>query len=240
MRLQYGIASYKRPECKTIDMLVSAGISEKNIYVSLQEESQVDEYKRNHPNVQYIVKNADCAAGNRNTLIDTLSAPYVLLDDDCNSIAIKRPGQQFKKATKKAEFEPWLEKAVLEAQKNHCQLVGVAATTNDLVARGRNEYSYDVLLQGSFLIILADGIRFDDHWKMVEDYELSLRVIMRGHTLRANYISVFKPKNGTNKGGLHERYMNGELPKWIARLEKSYPLFKANKAKTGGSVRFGR
>ena len=239
MRKAYCIASYNRPKCATVDTLLNAGICAEDIYVSLQKEGQLQKYKEIHPNIRYIVRDADCAAGNRNTLIDEVGAPLILLDDDITSFAIKQNGKNFKRAEKFEDFSVLLDKAVDEAKLNKCAVVGISANTNDLVARRRQEYSYDVLLQGSFLVVLNDGVRFDDRWKMVEDYELSIRVILKSHTLRANYLSVNKPKNGENEGGLHERYANGELPQWIERLEKCYPIFKANKQKTGGQIKFG-
>lgn len=239
MTLRYGIPSYKRPECKTVDMLINAGVSRENIFVSLQDGRQLEQYKAVHPNIQYIVRHADCAAGNRNTLLETIGAPLVLLDDDIRAIAIKHKGGNFKRAATTAEFEPVIEAAIQQARENKCSIVGFAATTNDLIARNREEYSYDVLLQGSLLVVLNGDIRFDERWKMVEDYELSLRTILRSHTIRANYVSAFKPTNGTNVGGLHDRYVNGELAIWIDRLSKKYPMFVPNKAKTGGRVRFG-
>ena len=239
MLLRYGIPSYKRPECKTVDMLINAGVSCENIYVSLQDESQLEQYKAVHPDIQYVVRQADCAAGNRNTLLEALGAPLVLLDDDIRAIAIKQTDSNFKRAITREEFEAVIEAAIIRGQENKCSVVGFADTTNNLVARGREEYSYDVLLQGSFLVVLSGDIRFDERWKMVEDYELSLRTILQSHTLRSNYVSAFKPQNGTNAGGLHDRYENGELTWWIERLSKKYPMFKPNKAKTGGRVRFG-
>lgn len=239
MKLRYGIASFRRPECKTIDTLVRAGVSLEDICVALQDRAELNAYRAKHPDVRYIVREADCAAGNRNTLIGAMGAPVVLMDDDISSFAIKRPGTNFKRVVKREEFEPEFVRAIEEATANRCCLMGVAATGNDLVARGRSEYSYDVLLQGSFVVVLKDGVRFDERWKMVEDYELSLRAILHGHTLRANYISVNKPQNGTNAGGLHDRYARGELTGWIEMLAKQYPMFKPNKAKTGGQVRFG-
>ncbi len=87
---------------------------------------------------------------------------------------------------------------------------------------------------------MLDNIMFNEKWKMVEDYEIALRTIRKGgHTLRANALCARKPKNGTNEGGLHERYVNGELGKWIARLALVYPEFKPNKDKTGGHIKFG-
>lgn len=239
MDFVFGIPSYKRPECKTATMLMRNGVSAENIFVALQDESQLNDYREKHPEVNYIVRHADCAAGNRNTLINALNCPMVLLDDDINGFAIKKQGTPFKSADDFGQVITAFENAVAQAKDNYCEVIGIAATTNDLIARGRGEYSYDCLLQGSVLILLTKFL-FNENWKMVEDYEHSLRYMRSGgHILRANYILARKPKNGTNKGGLHDRYASGELPRWITRLGKVYPEFKPNKQKTGGYVRFG-
>lgn len=234
----YGIASYKRPECKTIDLLNSLGVENNRIFVALQDESEIEKYKAFHKDVNYIVRKADCAAGNRNTLIQRLPKPLVLLDDDLKAFVIRRNGQNFKRMTTADEVENELEIAIEEARLNKCEMIGFSATENNMVARARPDFSYDVLLQGSMLIALGDT-EFDENWKMVEDYEISLRIIHRnGHTIRANQISAIKPKNGTNEGGLHERYENNELPIWTRRLGQKYKEFKPNKTFTGGRVKF--
>lgn len=237
--MKFGIPSYHRPECKTVDTLIAGGIDPSDIFVALQGKKEVERYKELHPNVNFLLREADCAAGNRNTLIDALETPFVLLDDDITSIAEKLPGGNFRGAEWRKIVSDRIPRAIETAEENGCQIIGIAPTTNSMVARGRGEYSYDCVLQGSFLVML-EPIKFNEKWKMVEDYEIALRTIRRGgHTLRANWLSVRKPKNGTNQGGLHERYASGELQTWISRLAQVYPEFKPNKDKLGGYVRFG-
>lgn len=236
MIFRYGIPSYKRPQCKTVDMLVRAGVDKSNIYVSLQDHSQLEEYKAVHPDIHYIVRNADCAAGNRNTLMDELGAPIVLMDDDLSSVAIKYAGRNFKSIYNKDEWEQILEQAIAEAKENNCVIIGVAANTNDIIAKNRRKYDYDSLLQGSFLVVL-EQLRFDESWKAIDDYELSLRVIANNrHTLRINTMSACKRQNCTNQGGCYEVYKEHPPQEWIFKLERKYPFFKANKTYTGGSV----
>lgn len=238
MTLRYGIPSYKRPECKTVDMLVNAGVDKKNIYVSLQDEAQLEEYKAVHTDIQYIVRKADCAAGNRNTLLDSIGTPIVLMDDDLSSVAIKCPGSNFKSVYDRDTWEKELLQAIQEAQENGCVLIGVAANTNDIIAKNRRKYDYDTLLQGSFLIVL-EPMRFDERWKAIDDYELSLRVIANNkHTLRINTMSACKRSNCTNKGGCYEVYKKHPPEEWIRKLEQRYPIFKPNKTYTGGAVKW--
>ena len=94
-----------------------------------------------------------------------------------------------------------------EAELNGAVLFGVSPSENAIVRKGRGKIDIDVLLQGT-VIGVCEKIYFDERWKMVEDYEISLRAMTKhGHTIRFNDYVAKKPKNGTNKGGLHERYV---------------------------------
>lgn len=218
----FGIPSYRRPQCKTIDTLKNLGFLDTEIVVALQDESDVSEYKAVHPNTKYIYRKTDCAAGNRNTLLSALPRPLILLDDDISSFSVKVPNRNFKAIQDGFALKSLLYHIIQIAQINNCALIGCAPTSNDIIAKRRAEYSFDCLLQGTFLIVLKK-INFNEKWKMVEDYELCLRLIR---------------KNGSNNGGMHERYENNELPLWISRLDAIFPEFQMNKSKTGGYVKF--
>ena len=232
----YGIASYRRPECKTVKTLVAAGVSKKDIVIAVQDRSDYEEYRKKHSGVNIIFREADSAAGNRNTLLKEIhDRPLCLLDDDIVSFGVY--GHNFKVDTEKAL--ELLNDVYSSAKRNACALAGISATSNSIVARARSDESIDVLLQGSVLLFLDDGLFFDERFKMVEDYELCLRAIYGSkHTLRNNRIVANKPQNGTNEGGLHERYARGELPYWIDKLDRLYPIFKPNKQKNGGSIKW--
>lgn len=234
----FGIPSFKRPECRTIETLLSAGVEESKIFVSLQEEEDLPAYKEKHPGVNYLFRRADCAAGNRNTIVELLEdRPLCLLDDDIVSFSTYDEHGKFITNTERGIKK--IEETCSFAQQNGISIAGVAPTNSNIIARGRKRYSVDVVLQGSVLIFTKNGIFFDDRYKMVEDYELCLREMCKGgRTIRNNYVCANKPKNGTNKGGMHERYENGELPFWIDFLAKVYPMFVPNKNKTGGSVKW--
>lgn len=233
----YAIASYHRSECRTVKTLLEAGVAKKDIVVALQDEADIPLYKANYPDIRFIFRKADCAAANRNTLLDEIKErPICLLDDDIVSFNYFTEDGRFLADTKKglASLNCFVEKCA-----NNCAVAGVSPVDNGIIARNRPEISVDNLLQGSVLIFFSPDLRFDERFKMVEDYELALRVIYRGeHTLRGNYIAANKPKNGTNAGGLHDRYTRGELPFWLNLLHKKYPMFKVNKNKTGGDIQW--
>ena len=235
----FGIASYHRPECKTIKTLLAMGIPKNDIVVSLQDKNDIERYKANYPDIRFLFREADSAAGNRNTILDSVKErPICLLDDDIVSFCFRF----VEKRTFLVDNQKFLQeiyKIADEAIRNKCVLAGISPTDNNLVAEKRDEYTADCLLQGSVLLFFDDDLRFDSRFKMVEDYELSLRVIYGGgHILRGNHVCANKPKNGTNKGGLHDRYERGELPFWLNVLHKKYPLFVVNKNKTGGEIKW--
>lgn len=234
----YGIASYKRPDCITVNFLLKNGIPENDIIISVQNAQDYKDYKANFPNIKIIYNENNCASGNRNNILKYVKErPICLLDDDIRSFAYYSKEGKFITDNKKA-FE-LIEEIIEESKKNDYSIIGIAANSNGIIARNRSKVDVDVLLQGSFLIVFSKELFFDEKFKMVEDYEISLKTIYNSqHTARYNFLTANKPKNGTNKGGLHERYIKGELPFWIKLLQKKYPIFIPNKNLTGGSIRW--
>ena len=220
----FGIASYHRPKCQTIQTLLNTGVKKSDIVVSLQDKEDIPKYKANYPDITFIYGKADSAAGNRNTLLRNIQErPICLLDDDIVSFCSLTDDGRFivdnaKSLSKIAK--------IFEFRDENILIGGIAPTHNNIHARKRPEISVDVLLQGSVLFVYAKDFYFDEAFKMVEDYEISLRAIYSGkHTARWNFVCANKPQNGTNEGGLHERYINNELPHWLKVLQKKYPIF---------------
>lgn len=235
--MKYGIASYKRPKCRTVSTLLKAGIDKSDICIAVQTKEDYEQYSEIHDGIRIIYEPKDCAAGNRNTLLGHANSPLWLLDDDIVSFG-RYEGKGFRVNTR-ACLEDMEELAEL-SKKNGISILGLAPTGNAIIAKNRTKYTYDCLLQGSAIFVSDLSVRFNENWKMVEDYELSLRVIATGgRIIRANRLTANKPQNGTNQGGLHDRYINGELPKWIRLLAKQYPEFKPNKTMTGGMLKRG-
>lgn len=235
----FGIASYHRPECRTIQTLYNAGVKKSDIVVSLQDEEDIPKYKANYPDITFIYSEADSAAGNRNTLLRNIQErPICLLDDDIVSFCSLTDDGRFIVNNEKAMAQI---KYIFEHPQKNIIIAGCSPNANGIIVRHRPEISIDILLQGSVLIVYDKDFYFDENFKMVEDYEISLRAIYSGkHTARWNYVCANKPKNGTNEGGLHERYINNELPHWLKVLQKKYPIFRPNKTYTGGDIKWTR
>lgn len=234
----YGIASYRRPECRTIRTLLEAGVKREDIVISTQCLEDYKEYKERH-GLETLYRKTDCAGGNRNTILKEFSGQDILLlDDDITGFVVYNGERFLKNDSMFIEKVSWMFEF---ARKNGATLIGTSATTNNLCRRNRYQYDFKVLLQGTVMGSVKGNARFDEKFKMVEDYEISLREIKSGGlTMRFNDFSAYKPKNGTNKGGMHERYANGELKYWIDVLSKRHKEFSPNKDKTGGTAMFDR
>lgn len=127
------------------------------------------------------------------------------------------------------------------SEKCNAKIFGVCATDNTMTMKNRLDiwgaYTPDVLIQGTITGIVDKTVRFDENFLMIEDYELSCRIIKNGfHTIRRNDLVAIKPKNGTNVGGLHERYEKGELAYWLDKACKRYAFLKKNKEQNGARI----
>ncbi len=232
----FGIPSYKRPQCKTAHMLLENGIDKHDIVISVQTREDRDAYKKLH-DVEIIYGEADCAAGNRNTILKYVGQPVILMDDDVYGINVYyETERKFKRNT--AEALSNVKYMEDEARKIHAQVFGIAANSNVIIRGARYKTDINVLLQGTFIGIMNSALRFNTSYKVVDDYELCCRIIKQGGTtLRFNDFSCAKPKNTSNAGGCKERYENGELQKTIKRMSKEYSFFVPNKHYDGGALK---
>lgn len=229
--MKIAIPSYKRPECLTVNTLISAGIAPEDIYIGVQTEDDYEAYKALHSEVNFIKGEADCCAGNRNNLVSALGTPLILMDDDITGFAMW-DGKDFKRNTEQA-----IKELVEIAEKTKYALVGISPSSNGLVRQGRKTASYDTLIQGSFMILRANR-RFNINYKVIDDYEMSCAMV-KDHlpVLRLNNYCAIKKGNTKTKGGCYEQYQNGGLKKYLMLLEAEYSFFKPNKDYTGGSIK---
>lgn len=231
----YAIASYHRPECKTIKTLLKAGVDVSDIVISVQEKEDFEIYSNLHRGIKIIYREGSCLSENRNNILDNIKErPICLLDDDITSFCYYE-GRKFITDSRTALEK--LSELAEQAKRNGCELCGIAATANAIIAGNRPVVGVDMLCQGTVVVILSEDLRYDETQKMVQDYEICLRIISKGgHVLRGNHLSANKPQNGTNKGGLHEEYLRGENKYWHKVLAKKYPMYKINKKGTGGTI----
>lgn len=229
--MKIGIPSYKRPQCLTVKTLLDAGVEKGDIYIGVQTVEDYEAYKEMHDGIEIILGKADCCAGNRNNLVSALGAPIILMDDDITGFAVW-DGKNFKKDTETA-----IRELLACSERYKCALLGISPSTNGLVRAGRNSVSRDTLVQGSFMVLNVDE-RFNENYKVIDDYELSCSLVKKGlPVLRLNNFAVIKKKNTETEGGCFEQYKNGALKKYLRLLEEEYEFFEANKNYTGGSIK---
>lgn len=172
--MKFGIASYHRPELPTLNLLVRAGVDLRDIIVSTQTKSDFEKYKKRWPKANIIYAEKDCAAGNRNTILSAVNSPIWLLDDDITSFAVAKKGRY------RAGNEETIRFFAAVVAANRKEVVGLSPNANNLTMRNRPRYSWGCVLQGTALYIPDSRIRFNEEYKMVEDYELCLRQLVRG------------------------------------------------------------
>lgn len=233
--MKYGIASYHRPECKTVNSLLEEGVRPYDIIISTQTKDDYEEYKSRYEllGIKVLYREANNSASNRNTiLMEYKERPILLLDDDITSFAIGTKHENMIKRETGVAI-----KLIESLSQLNYDLIGCAETTSNVIKRHREPISTNCLLQGSFILFNTSDILFNEQYKMLVDYELSCRAIQNGFKVaRYNYLGTNKPKNGTNKGGYHECYVSGENRKWLWKLQNEYSFFKVNKDYTGGKL----
>ena len=157
----YAIASYHRPACRTIRTLSECGVSDSNIVVSLQDKDDISEYKKNFPEINFLFRETDCAAGNRNTLLDSINErPLCLLDDDIVSFSTLTDDGRFIVDSKDGIAK--IDLLAVRIEENNCILGGFAPTSNGIIAKNRPELTIDNLLQGTVLVVKDNSVRFDE------------------------------------------------------------------------------
>lgn len=234
--IMYAIASYHRPQCKTLETLLKLGIKKERITISLNDVSDVEEYKKNHGDkVKIIFKSGKGVACNRNNLL----AQYVdgehiiLLDDDIKNF--KRyvsDGSKYGKLVtieSASELEEILNKCFAMAEKHTAPFFGFYSTCNQMMITGAlqkdGNYSINKLFQGGFCGFVVDRqIRYDESYLILDDYEIIIRNILKGRIIfRRNDCVAEKPPMAGAKGGYYDLYKTGIQQTYMMKLSKQYP-----------------
>lgn len=202
-------------------MLDNYGIQSKDIFIGVQTEQDLNDYKSHYKgrcNIVY-TPTATNAAGNRNGLLESVSEhSVVLLDDDLRRIAHVEPSVS-KNGNDSVKFVP------LTSDKFRCLVDGLKCCRADIAGvshvdkrhllRGsllRNRIIRNQLVEGSFMVINNQELRFDESCTFSEDFELCYRVIANGGwSLRdMRYVIVKSGDNGKKQGGCHDIYKMGK------------------------------
>lgn len=230
--IYYAIASYHRPKCKTYHALKECGIEDERIVISLNDSNDYKAYRQNlGSRARIILREVMYVSFNRNTCLNQFEdgSKILLLDDDIRSFqkwyecSETKCGRLINLTN---NFEREVKKIFDFMQKNGINYAGVISTDNKMniskLNRTGEQYSYNTLLQGGFNFIIKNNkIVYDEKMKILDDYELCLRLIRQGEIIvRNNTIIANKARMGKEKGGYYEIYKTTNLQKQYLNLLK--------------------
>lgn len=230
--IYYAIASYHRPKCKTYHALKECGIEDERIVVRLNDSNEYKAYRQNlGSRARIILREGMYVSFNRNTCLNQFEdgSKILLLDDDIRSFqkwyecSETKCGRLINLTN---NFEREVKKIFDFMQKNGINYAGVISTDNKMniskLNRTGESYSYNTLLQGGFNFIIKNNkIVYDEKMKILDDYELCLRLIRQGEIIvRNNTIIANKARMGKEKGGYYEIYKTTNLQKQYLNLLK--------------------
>ena len=248
--IKYGIASYHRPECRTLKTLLELGIDKSNITISLNDINDYNTYKEKYKDIRVIYREGNCVANNRNNLLDNheIGEKLIILDDDITSFRRWTPNNEASKygklykITTKEELEGILEECFEETKKVGNNKFGIYAISNTMMIKGTIEtqgiYSINKMFQGCFCGFIVDKeTRYDNEFRVLDDYELVLRDIKQGkYILRRNDLVSDTPKMGSSDGGYYNLYKQGIQKEYMLKLLKKYPGMFNIKKDYGGII----
>lgn len=209
--IYYAIASYHRPKCKTYHALKECGIEDERIVISLNDSNDYKAYRQNlGSRARIILREGMYVSFNRNTCLNQFEdgSKILLLDDDIRSFqkwyecSETKCGRLINLTN---NFEREVKKIFDFMQKNGINYAGVISTDNKMniskLNRTGEQYSYNTLLQGGFNFIIKNNkIVYDEKMKILDDYELCLRLIRQGEIIvRNNTIIANKARMGKEK-----------------------------------------
>lgn len=230
--IYYAIASYHRPICKTYHALKECGIEDERIIICLNDSNDYKAYRQSlGSQARIILREGMYVSFNRNTCLNQFEdgQQILLLDDDIRSFQKWYECQETKCGRCKKltnEFEHEVKKIFDFMQTNGIKYVGSLPNDNRMnmskLNRAGEQYSYNTLLQGGFNFIIKNSkIVFGEKMKILDDYELCLRLIIQGEIIaRNNTIVTNKPYMKKEKGGYYEIYKKTNLQKQYLNLLK--------------------
>jgi hypothetical protein len=236
--MKYGISSYHRPACKTYKTLIEMGANPQDITICVNDKKDYEEYTQLYPNVEYVEGN--CVAINRNHLLDISDGQIVLFDDDIRSfkkLVAKqtKSGVGWQKIQTIGELELFIDECFDAMKETGAVTFGVYSMENaewaleSLLRDGK--YSCNKLYQGGFCGFKSPFTKYDDSFRVLDDYELIVRLISKGGlSLRRNDLIASKNGMGNDEGGYYNLYKQGIQEFYGAKLVRKYPrIIKANK-----------
>lgn len=242
----YGIASYHRPDCRTLETLLRIGIDPDRITLSLNDLIDYGTYKARHTGKARIIygpgKGVAC---NRNNLLNSYKPGdyVVILDDDIKNFKRYTAGGKYGKLSNietAAELDRTMRECFDLAACRRIPFFGFFSTGNQMMitsaVQNDGQYSINRMYQGGFCGFIVDGrTRYDEGYLVLDDYEIILRGMVAGRdTFRRNDVIADKPPMGGAKGGYYDLYRQGIQQRYMIKLLQQYRgIFTVNKGFSG-------
>ena len=226
------IPSYRRASSQSTLSTLSACFAKEDIIIATQTTSDYDEYRKRYDAMATIIyREADSVGGNRNTLLEYCETHGVkhalLLDDDILGLLLSN-GRKLKDAKEiKAVFDYFFQLAT----KCDATAFGTYPLSNTFFMK--NRVSVNKIFIGTIFGILDTHLRFDETYRVKEDYELCLRLLSKGkRLLRFDNVSpIAKHKTA---GGCADEWKSQQYRQYAERLVFTYPdIVKMNPKRAG-------
>lgn len=229
----YCIPTYKRENLPTLDMLRAAGVDRDRILVSTQTEEDFGVIC--HRYFKYctpLYREGKCVGDNRNYLMERCGQEgynkIVMLDDDIKSIDIVS-GKKNRPLTPQ-ELEPTFAYCFAQAKRHNAPLWGLYPVNNAFFQRTRTLRRS--ILIGTVMGITDNTLRYDETYRIKEDYELCCRVMAQGRNcMRFDVLSA----NAAHKsrGGCKDEWNKQSRIVYAHLLAEKYPTLIALSNKPG-------
>lgn len=229
----YCIPTYRRESLPTLDLLRSAGVERERILVSTQTQEDFAVIRaRYSQHCTPIYREGKCVGDNRNNLMEYCKekghSKLVMLDDDIKSIDIVS-GKKNRPLTSQ-ELEPTFAYCFAQAGRNNAPLWGLYPVNNAFFQRPR--VLRRSILIGTVMGITDNTLRYDETFRIKEDYELCCRVMAQGrNVLRFDMLSANAAHK--SKGGCEEEWNKHSKVVYAHLLAERYPTLIAQQKKPG-------
>lgn len=203
-------------------MLESYGVSNKDIFIGVQTESDLESYSNKYESRCTIVfsKEAVNAAGNRNGLLDNFKGESrcLMLDDDLRRISRIEPSIS-RNGNETVKFVPLKPSEFISLVKEMAEYDADIAGANHIDKRYllrdsllKPQVINNKLIEGSFMMINNPYFRFCEDVTFAEDFELCFKTLAGGGSTARNirHVIVKASSNGKAGGGCHHLYSLGK------------------------------
>ncbi len=240
----FGIASYDRAEKQhMLNYLHGLGYPKERIIISTQIESDFEEYKKRYDSIATIIyRNGDNISKNRNTVLMYAEkyyngVPLIMCSDKVRSIMYMEDGRTVE--IKEPEiFDRLIKKSIQITKKLGGILFGLNSIGNAFYMK--HTISTNKPMLGCFMGILDSNLRFDERFRLKEDWQLILDCIDKGkRTIRFDDIAIKATLH--TKGGCYKDWnsKNDEINRNASNLLlQLYPTITTRHSKRINEIRF--